>query len=419
MSKREIIHQQILYYLLLIQAFAFPLWKKITPLILLLLLLNWLLEFNFTIRFKKLFSEHKFPNFLLFISLYVLYLIGLIYTSNFNYAWFDLEVKLTFLLIPFFLFTSNIDKLSKNQIINVLVLFIFGCFVSSVISIAHSYYLYKTTGYVFWFFYTYASFFHHPSYISMYLVFAISCISYLAITDLIINKKLKYFFYFLLIWFIAYVIILSSKAGIISLIFVVLFLFVYWIIKKRNYLISTAIIIFFLLFSGVVLKKNPTLTNRIITSFQVVKAAKNDINSDDGTVQRMEIWKTSIHIIKDNFLIGVGTGDVKDELLKHYDENGMSFAKSNNLNAHGQYFQTFITLGILGFLSLILLFIIPAFQSFKNRNIIYLLFLVIVASNIMVESMFENQAGVIFYTFFNSFLFLTTKQLTSVNSKKN
>ena len=164
-------------------------------------------------------------------------------------------------------------------------------------------------------------------------------------------------------------------------------------------------------------KKIPLVTNRITSSVQALKSNKNDVNTADGTVQRMEIWKISLEIIKENFLIGVGTGDVKDELLKHYEEKGMSFAKHYNLNAHGQYFQTFITLGFFGFISLILLFIIPFFQSFKNRNIIYFSFLVIVAFNILVESMFENQAGVVFYTFFNSFLFLTSKQLTSENSE--
>ncbi|NVN94889.1 MAG: O-antigen ligase family protein [Bacteroidetes bacterium] len=409
--KREAIHQQAFYYLLLIQSFAFPLWKRITPIILSLIVLNWIMEFNFKSKTKLLISENKLPNFFLFISIYVLYVIGLIYTSNFAYASFDLEVKLTFLLIPVVFFSSDFSKFDKKSIIKVFISFIGGCFLSSILSMLHSYYLYQSNNTSFWFFYSSASAFHHPSYISMYLIFAMTIIVYLLINDLIKNRKLKYIFGLILIWFFIYVIMLSSKAGIFSLIIGIVFLLGYWIIKKRNYLISIIMIIIFILSIALGANKIPLVTNRITSSFQALKSNKNDVNIEDGTVQRMEIWKTSLDIIKDHFLIGVGTGDVKDELLAHYDKKGMTFAKANNLNAHGQFFQTFITLGFIGFLNLVLMFFIPLFQAIKKPNYIYLFFIIIVFINILVESMFENQAGVVFYTFFNSFLFLSSKQL--------
>jgi len=417
MQKKEIIHQQVFYYLLLIQAFAFPLWKRLTPIIISLMVINWLFEFKYIKNFKKLFTDKKYTNFLLFISIYIFYFLGLIYTSNFTYAWFDLEVKLTFLLIPVLFFTSDLENLTKTKTINILIFFISGCFLSSVISIIHSYLLFTISSNIYCFFYVYASAFHHPSYISMYVVFAILIIAYLTINDMITNKNIQHFFIFLLLWFSGYVIILSSKAGIISLAFSLIIIFVYWIIKKRKYLLSILIIFFFFLIVGVGMREIPIVTNRITTSFQAVSAPKKDVNIADGTIQRMEIWKTSIQIIKENFLFGVGTGDVKDELLDNYEKKGMSFAISNNLNAHGQFFQTFITLGFLGFLVLILIIIIPFVQAILSRNFIYLMFLIIIAFNILVESMFENQAGVVFYAFFNSFLFLTGKQLADKKKK--
>jgi len=413
MPKREAIHQQVFYYLLLIQAFAFPLWKKTTPIIISLIVLNWILEFNFRSKVRHLISENKLPNFFLFISIYILYVIGLIYTSNFAYASFDLEIKLTFLLIPVVFFSSDFTKFDRKRIINVSTSFIWGCFLSSILSMLYSCYLYQSNNTSFWFFYTFASAFHHPSYISMYVVFAMTTIIYLLIKGLIKNRRLKYLLFLLLIWFTVYVIMLSSKAGILSLLIGIVFWFGYWIIKKRNYLIPTIVVIIFLLSIALGAKKIPIVTNRITSSFQALISNKNDVNTEDGTVQRIEIWKTSLDIIKENFLIGVGTGDVKDELLKHYDEKGMTFAKANNLNAHGQFFQTFITLGLLGFVSLIMLFLFPIYQSFKKQNYIYLVFLIIIAINLSVESMFENQAGVVFYSFFNSFLFLSAKQLTN------
>jgi O-antigen ligase len=244
----------------------------------------------------------------------------------------------------------------------------------------------------------------------MYLVFAMSIIVILLSNDQIKSKRIKYFMLFLLIWFVFYIILLTAKAGIISMLLISILLILYWTIKKKKIIISVFILLTFILLVGFSISKLSFLSNRVNATIETLNNPTIDKNKEDGTVQRIEIWKTSFQIIKDNFLIGVGTGDVKDELLKYYDEKGMIFAKSNHLNAHSQYLQTFVTLGIIGFLALISLFIFPSLFAFKSRNFIYLFFLMIVAINISVESMFENQAGVVFYTFFNTFLFLTLKQ---------
>jgi O-antigen ligase len=410
MPSRAQIHQKIFYYLLVLQGFAFPLWKKITPVILILIILNLLIEFNFASKIKKILAGKNLFFLLLFISVYLLYLIGLLYTTNFDYAGFDLEVKLTFLVIPLFLFLSGLEELSKEKVKNILIAFVLGCFASSLFSIIHSIYFYNLTGDIFWMYYVYVSYFVHPSYMSMYTIFAIAITGFFLINGLIENKKFRYFLFFLMFWFVLYVILLTAKAGIICMLLISAILFVYWIIKKRQIVMSLITAVFFIAIVGISISQLSFLTKRLTSTISAMNNTDINVNKDDGTVQRIEIWKTSVEIIKDNFLIGVGTGDVKDELLKRYDEKGMNFAKKNHLNAHSQYFQTFITLGLFGFLALIALFIFPSIDAFKNRNYIYLFFLLIVAVNISVESMFENQAGVVFYTFFNTFLFLTGKQ---------
>jgi O-antigen ligase len=164
------------------------------------------------------------------------------------------------------------------------------------------------------------------------------------------------------------------------------------------------------------IKSIPTSINRLTPALEAVRAEKRDINMEDGTVQRIEIWKSSLELLRENPILGVGTGDVKDELLRKYDEKGMTFAKSYKLNSHNQYLQTSVALGFIGLLSLILMLLAPLIYAFKNKNYIYFFFLIIVGFSILVESMFENQAGVLFFTFFNTFLFLMTKRI-SLNAK--
>lgn len=130
-----------------------------------------------------------------------------------------------------------------------------------------------------------------------------------------------------------------------------------------------------------------------------------DLKSDDGTNERILIWRSSLEIVDENPVFGVGTGDVKDVLLKKYEENHITAAAVKRLNAHNQYLQTCIALGGVGLLILILCLIFPAIYAIRNHDLLYFLFLMLIFLNLLFESMFERQAGIVFYSFFNALLF--------------
>gem|GEM_PF-3791702 len=67
-------------------------------------------------------------------------------------------------------------------------------------------------------------------------------------------------------------------------------------------------------------------------------------------------------------------------------------------------------LGISGLALLLFMLVFPAVRAFRRRELLYLVFLAVFAVNILVESMFENQAGVIYYALFNVILFTTVNQ---------
>ena len=55
--------------------------------------------------------------------------------------------------------------------------------------------------------------------------------------------------------------------------------------------------------------------------------------------------------------------------------------------------------------SLVLSFFYPAMLAWRSNQFLYVVFVIIFSVNILVESMLEVQAGVVFYAFFNAFLF--------------
>lgn len=384
-----------------------PLWKKTVPFVIILLVITWIVEGNFKNKFIKL-RENFYP-FIIFVSLFLFYIFGLTYTTNYSYAFFDIEVKLSLLVFPLLFFSGTFNFIDRNKLTILLLFLILACFLSSFISLIISTIQYIKTDSTIWFYYVNINFFHHPSYISMFIEFSLAAIAYLFFNNSVENKILKILLLLLSGWFLIYIILLSSKAGFIGLIFIFLIIFYQLIIKHKIYRKAIIYIIGSFLVIVIGYKIIPQTNNRISPAIEVIKKADYDVNAEDGTVQRIEIWKTSIEIIKNNFFFGVGTGDVKDELLSNYQKKGMKFAYDNNLNAHGQYFQTTISLGFIGFIALFFGLFYPFLLSLRKRNFLYLSFIILIALNISVESMFENQAGVVFYAFLNSFLFITLK----------
>ncbi len=45
--------------------------------------------------------------------------------------------------------------------------------------------------------------------------------------------------------------------------------------------------------------------------------------------------------------MGVGTGDINDEMVSSYEEQGLNELAAKNLNPHNEYLQIAVALGIL------------------------------------------------------------------------
>ena len=67
-------------------------------------------------------------------------------------------------------------------------------------------------------------------------------------------------------------------------------------------------------------------------------------NPNGSTIlQRLEYWKTGIQLIKENFIFGVGTGDIKDEYKRKYEKNNSLLLPENRLEAHNTFLTFFIS----------------------------------------------------------------------------
>lgn len=398
------IQNKINYWLLIALAFFIPVYDRVTALLISLLVLNWLVEGRFVQKFQLIKTNKSRRNLLFFSFLYLIHLVGLSYSENIEFGLFDLEIKLSLLIFPVVFSTIDI-KILEGKIKHIFFGFLAGSFTTTIILLTRSFINFTGSLSLSEFFYGQLAWYHHSSYLAMFIVFSIGIMSYYLLSQKeILSKNLQILFTAGVIYFSAFVIILSSKAGIISLALVII-AFAGYIIYQKKYLKGIMIIVTSALVFWLALNYLPALSSRINEAVETLATEKLENDIEDSTGERILVWQTSIEIIKENFLFGVGTGDIKDRLVQEYEKENISKAYQAKLNAHNQYLQTFIALGLIGFLILILVLIFPLLLSFKERNTIYLLFLLLFGFNLLFESMLERQAGVVFYAFFNGILF--------------
>ena len=396
------------FYFTSLLAFLLPIYPPLIPPAIALLVINWIAGGNFIRLFKN--SQSKFY-FFLFISLYLLYCTGLIYSENKEYGLKDLETKLSLLLFPIVYFSS--EKLNAEKIRSLFAAFTYGCAAAALLCFGNAVYQYFHVKYLLaqniWAYNYGINFFlkdrisawMHPSYISMYFAMALYSIYFFRKENADSSIWKKYFIPAVLSVFI---LLFNSKAGILSLFLLGSYICWQLIVKERKFKLAALIITSALSLFSVLYFTAPEFEARIKGVFNSFSPDTNIKTSEESTASRIAIWKAAKIVISENFLTGTGTGDVKDELINEYKKEEMTFALQQNLNAHSQFLQTFAAIGIAGFFSLFAALFIPLFREWKKQNSLYIVFLLLMILNLLAESMFETQAGVVFYAFFNSLL---------------
>ncbi len=116
---------------LILLAIALPLSKFLTGLASFVIVGAWLVEGNFAEKIKRVWADKAV---ILWCGIFLMHLLGLLYTSDFNYAFNDLRIKLPLLFFPIILGSSQ--ALSKQHFVLLLRIFVAAVIVSTCISTA-------------------------------------------------------------------------------------------------------------------------------------------------------------------------------------------------------------------------------------------------------------------------------------------
>jgi len=513
------IHRNDIYLFgLILLVIGIPLSNFLMSFSQLILLANWLFDKNIGTKIKSFFANKPA---LIFSLIFLLHLFGLIYTSDFDYAFKDLRTKIPVLFLPLIISTSPIIDGKKFRLI--LSFFVASVLFASVVC----FYTYLTQEFVD--IRKISVFISHIRF-SLDICMAICILFYFIYKDLFLSNTKKWILCVLLLWLVFFLFVLQSFTGIIILFFLFLIFLLYFTIsfKKWQYKLMTlsvliALPLFIFIFiqsivhsyfqvekgSNVSLERftprgnlyahdtislgveNGNHIGLYVSQVELDKtwAERSKINIDsndrmgqrisytlirflnskglrkdaDGVnalkdseikaiengyaniiylqkpglqariykilfeyssymvsgntrghsiFQRFELWKAAVGIIRDNFWLGVGTGDmvtVYDKQLKDM----KSDLAGQKLRAHNQYLSIFSAFGIIGFLIFIFALIYPPILNRSFYDFYFLAFFIILCLSMINEDTIESQAGVTFFAFFYSFFLLSRAKTTA------
>ena len=123
-------------------------------------------------------------------------------------------------------------------------------------------------------------------------------------------------------------------------------------------------------------------------------------------LQRLEYWKTALKIIRKNWIIGTGTGDVQLAFDQQYEKDNSILLKKNRLRAHNMYLTIWLTFGISGLIVFVGFLYSFIRINIKNKELIAILFFFVMIATFLIEDTIETQMGVSIISLFSG-LFMT------------
>jgi hypothetical protein len=129
--KGYLTHKNIFLFGIILIAVGMPLSRFLVSVSYFVLLGNWIIERNYVSKWNTLKTSKTFWA---FIAIYLFYVIGLLWTSDYAYGIKDLRTKLPMLLLPLLFYTS--PKITKKDYHLVMHVFVLACITASFCSMA-------------------------------------------------------------------------------------------------------------------------------------------------------------------------------------------------------------------------------------------------------------------------------------------
>ena len=344
----------------------------------------------------------KNPMFFIFTGLYLLMIFGYFYSEDKPAAKFLLEKNTSLLFLPLIIFTSN--RLQKREIHHIVFSFILGCLGATIWALSKAVYLFQSKGENYFFYNDLSNLAGiHSSYFSLFLCFSILFMVLYFIEQ---SKELSLVKIIsiggICLYFLFFMYLLASRMTFI-LVFLFSLLFFLYSLYKRGRLLKGIVLV---TVTGIILFFSLGSLWNMKMRFYYLKYPESwewkGAQTKNEWLNRKVHWGCYLESIsKVNLLFGSGTGDSWTEVMpcfKRWDYAGYY----SKLNAHNQYLEIMLRLGLLGLSLWVSSLLIPLWLSVKNKYSYYAMFLALFSICGFTETLLDRQHGAVFYSFFNA-----------------
>lgn len=328
---------------------------------------------------------------LLPLLLYALAALGYLCSEDKGEATFKLTKKLAFVFVPVIISSVRISSRLFQRVL--IFSFVAATLLSAVYNELRAVLRFFASHDSSVFLYADFSYFLHPTYYAFVLSVALTWF----LTALVLNRHETNFPNWIA-WSGAAFLSLnilqaSSRAGILGLA-VVWFVVAYVTFQTRSRRVGLCIGLAALLAGTVITSFVFSNTLRLKAMTKAADVATVSPNDTESSQTRLLIWREALKLIKAKPVAGYGTGDVNTVLNERYEEAGMKYARSLQLNAHNQYIQEALSNGLVGTLVLMIWMLCGVVLTWKKHNWTGVVFFMLAGFNMMFECMLERREGI-------------------------
>ena len=366
-------------------------WKNLAPVFLVLSFILALTDRNSgSVIRKQLFSPRSVSFWM--IAFYLFHIVGMAWSTNTAFGWSDVGMKLSFLIVPLIVAIGRLKlplKKWANWVTDSMSVIVIGLL---ILAVWKSFAAPEDNHWAYFFESEYSTFLHR-SYWATYCAIGASwaLFDWISGTRKIISWRL---FTFMILS--ASTVLTISKAGIIILGILCFWLMIHQIIVRKWWKIAVP---GFILIIGLLIGVS-YFSPRVAGRFQEIPKAfttvKTSGNTDvESNAARIIMWSTSWKVIRSNWLAGAGTGDVKDVLIAKNLALGNTIVAEKKLNSHNQFLNSWVQLGLMGFLFLLGIFVTGFANAFRSKSLPLTLMTLAFFVTMLFESFVETQGGII------------------------
>jgi O-antigen ligase len=391
---KNIDRSSVWLFLVTITACSFAWSERVSSIGIVLLVFHWLFDIQLLQKIKSIKFDPILISFVIFFLFHIIALSWSHYPFNASHT---IEVKLSFLILPFLFSTENYLHLKAKK--KLFITFCLSCMVSFLFCLLSSIYHFHAFGLQSIFSrMNIAEAIMHPGYYSNYFALGILFCTFELLNNM--NHSFKAGYILLIVLFSIILTLLASKT---ALIFIFIFaVYIFWRSSSfiKNNLLRLSFFVGICLLFGIIFCMLPPIKNRIIETYQQSNVEIKQPDFSNSTISRRAAWNLEWQLIKDNPMVGYGTGSANLLLLEKFKEKKYASLIKNNMHTHNQFFHTWIDLGLGGIILLMSFLIICIRQFFIQNEEMGIWFSGLVFINILTDDMLEIQAGSVFFIFF-------------------